>query len=43
MDHLEWNSGYLDRFGLYYVDYASLQRIPKDSALCYRDWIQACG
>ena len=43
MDNFEWNSGYLRRFGLYYVDYATQQRIPKDSALWYRDWIRVCG
>lgn len=43
MDHLECNSDYLRRFGLYYVDYLSQQRIPKESALWYRDWIWVSG
>ncbi|WMW80632.1 GH1 family beta-glucosidase [Undibacterium cyanobacteriorum] len=43
MDNFEWNSGYLRRFGLYYVDYETLQRIPKDSALWYRDFVRVCG
>lgn len=43
MDNFEWNSGYLRRFGLYYVDYATQQRIPKDSALWYRDFVRLCG
>jgi len=29
------------RFGLVYVDYASLERIVKDSGRWYRDWIAA--
>jgi beta-glucosidase len=39
MDNFEWNSGYLKRFGIVYVDYATQQRIPKASALWYRDFI----
>ena len=39
MDNFEWNSGYEKRFGLLYVDYATQQRTPKDSALWYRDFI----
>ncbi|MBC3882924.1 family 1 glycosylhydrolase [Undibacterium sp. LX40W] len=42
INHLEWNSDYLRRFGLYYVDYLSQQRIPKESALWYRDWMWVC-
>jgi beta-glucosidase len=41
MDNFEWNSGYLKRFGIVYVDYATQQRIPKASALWYRDFIAA--
>ena len=39
MDNFEWNSGYAKRFGIVYVDYATQQRIPKASALWYRDFI----
>ncbi len=31
LDNFEWDSGYSIRFGLTYVDYASLKRIPKFS------------
>ena len=40
MDNFEWACGYAERFGLVYVDYETQQRIPKDSAFWYRDWIQ---
>lgn len=39
LDNFEWNSGYTKRFGLVHVDYASQQRVLKDSALWYRDLI----
>jgi beta-glucosidase len=39
LDNFEWNSGYSKRFGIVYVDYANQQRIPKASALWYRDFI----
>lgn len=32
LDNFEWNSGYDERFGLIYVDYATLKRTPKDAA-----------
>jgi beta-glucosidase len=41
MDNFEWNSGYLRRFGLLYVDYGTQERIWKDSAFWYRDFIAA--
>ncbi|MBU6191266.1 MAG: family 1 glycosylhydrolase, partial [Betaproteobacteria bacterium] len=32
MDNFEWASGYLKRFGIVHVDYATLERTPKRSA-----------
>jgi len=32
MDNFEWAWGYAYRFGMYYVDYRTQERIPKDSA-----------
>ena len=42
MDNFEWASGYAKRFGIVHVDYATLQRTPKDSALWYRDLVARC-
>jgi beta-glucosidase len=39
MDNFEWASGYVKRFGIVHVDYATQQRTPKDSALAYRDFV----
>jgi beta-glucosidase len=39
IDNFEWAEGYDKRFGIVYVDYASQQRILKDSAHWYRDFI----
>ncbi|HYO34162.1 MAG TPA: beta-glucosidase [Nocardioidaceae bacterium] len=41
MDNFEWAYGYSKRFGIVYVDYETLDRIPKDSAHWYRDVITA--
>ncbi|MCD8384766.1 MAG: beta-glucosidase [Clostridiales bacterium] len=44
MDNFEWQSGYDDRFGLIFVDYANkLRRIPKDSFYAYRQIIASNG
>lgn len=43
MDNFEWAEGYKDRFGLIYVDYATQQRILKDSAKWYRTVIESNG
>ena len=39
MDNFEWAEGYTKRFGIVYVDYKTQRRLPKDSALWYRDFI----
>jgi beta-glucosidase len=41
MDNFEWAEGYSKRFGLVYVDYATQQRIAKDSFSWFRDLIRS--
>jgi beta-glucosidase len=41
LDNFEWAWGYWKRFGLVYVDYATLERVPKGSFYWYRDLIAA--
>ena len=41
MDNFEWAYGYSERFGLVFVDYRTQERIPKDSAYFYRDFIRS--
>jgi beta-glucosidase len=43
MDNFEWGEGYRKRFGIVYVDYATQQRIPKDSARWFAGVIQQNG
>jgi beta-glucosidase len=43
MDNYEWDHGYTQRFGITWVDYATQQRIPKDSARWYTKVIAANG
>ncbi len=43
MDNFEWARGYDMRFGVVRVDYETLERTPKDSALFYRDVIGRNG
>ena len=43
MDNLEWASGYSKRFGIVHVDFETLERRPKASALFYRDLIRSHG
>ncbi len=38
MDNFEWNAGFSKRFGLAYVDYHTLRRIPKESFFWYREF-----
>ena len=39
LDNFEWEHGYDKRFGIVRVDYDTLERTPKRSALWYRDHI----
>jgi beta-glucosidase len=43
MDNFEWAEGYAKRFGIVHVDYATQQRVAKDSAWWYRDVIRRGG
>lgn len=43
LDNFEWSKGYSQRFGLVWVDYETQARLPKDSALWYRDLIANNG
>lgn len=39
LDNFEWLCGYSKRFGLIYVDYQTLKRIPKDSYFWFKDYL----
>jgi beta-glucosidase len=39
VDNYEWHRGYAQRFGLLYVNYATLERTPKLSAEFYRELV----
>jgi beta-glucosidase len=41
LDNFEWAWGYWKRFGLVYVDFPTLERVPKGSFYWYRDFIAA--
>ncbi len=41
LDNFEWSFGYGKRFGIVYVDYPTLERVPKASYRWYRDFIAA--
>ena len=39
LDNFEWGYGYSKRFGLVYIEYPTLERVPKGSFEWYRDFI----
>jgi beta-glucosidase len=41
LDNFEWARGYSRRFGIVYIDYPSLERVPKSSAIWYSELIAA--
>ena len=41
LDNFEWGHGYSKRFGIVYIDYPTLERVPKDSFYWDRDLIAA--
>ena len=43
MDNFEWAQGFSQRFGLVWVDFETLQRIPKDSYYWYKKFISTNG
>ncbi|MGI5486232.1 GH1 family beta-glucosidase [Microtetraspora malaysiensis] len=43
LDNFEWAYGYHKRFGIVYVDFATQRRVPKESALWYREVISRNG
>ncbi len=43
LDNFEWEHGYAKRFGIVFVDFETQRRVPKRSALWYRDLIAARG
>jgi len=43
LDNFEWGHGLSKRFGLVYVDYATLERIPKASYFAYRKIVEKSG
>jgi beta-glucosidase len=43
LDNFEWAEGYSKRFGIVYVDSPTQRRLPKDSALWYRDAVARGG
>jgi beta-glucosidase len=43
LDNFEWSYGYSKRFGIFYVDFETQERVPKASARWYRDVIRRNG
>ncbi|MBN2146325.1 MAG: beta-glucosidase [Anaerolineales bacterium] len=40
MDNFEWANGYTQRFGIVWIDFATQNRIIKDSGRWYQNWIR---
>ncbi|KAJ1701985.1 hypothetical protein LUZ63_001764 [Rhynchospora breviuscula] len=43
IDNFEWLYGYTLRFGIHYVDFTTQERIPKLSAMWYKEFLQGSG
>lgn len=43
VDNFEWGSGIKTRFGLQYLDYETLERVPKASWFQTIDWFRRHG
>ncbi len=43
LDNFEWALGFAKRFGIVHVDFDTLERTPRDSAIWYRDVIEHNG
>jgi beta-glucosidase len=41
MDNFEWAEGYDQRFGMIWVDFDSLERIPKESYYWYQSFLKS--
>ena len=41
LDNFEWSEGYKMRFGILYVDYKTQKRIPKRSALWFKELLNS--
>ncbi len=41
LDNFEWTHGYSKRFGIVYVDYKTLRRIPKKSAIWLKEFLKS--